>query len=392
MAQSTPTYGVDAWEWQITAVPTGSASGIGVNVDFTDGLAAVQAAQFNADVQGIYTVTVRSHDVSGWSYPVTVEILVVTSGTVLAEANLATHSIGATAPLTGGGALNTNPTVGITQATAGTDGYVTLAKYNAWDDKMDNPMTVMGDMIYGGAGMPATPTRLNVGAATEVLHGGATPSFGQVVEADLDLSDNVTANATAVQHGFAPRLSGAAGEYLNGVGAWTTPAGVTSAYTTIVTNVGGGGGNVNVVHNFGAYPLVQVLIGGVVTPPGVGTVTSITHNTVNDFTVAYSGAAVGHIIASLGSPQAQLVVATGVNRNVLLTDYYVKATAAGIFLHLPTAVGNAGRTFVCDNGAIGNITVDCIVGGQTIEGEASQDVPPDCALVAYSDGANYRIA
>ena len=42
--------------------------------------------------------------------------------------------------------------LGCVQATAGTDGYVTAAKYNQWDAKMSNPMTAFGDLIYGGAG------------------------------------------------------------------------------------------------------------------------------------------------------------------------------------------------------------------------------------------------
>lgn len=48
-----------------------------------------------------------------------------------------------------------------------------------------SPMTTAGDVIYGGTA--GTGTRLGIGAATTVLHGGASaPSWSQIVNADVD--------------------------------------------------------------------------------------------------------------------------------------------------------------------------------------------------------------
>lgn len=58
------------------------------------------------------------------------------------------------------------------------------------------------------------------------------PAFGnyQLKENGLWLSDNTIANATSSRHGFAPKLSGAATDYLDGSGAWSVPAGAGSEY------------------------------------------------------------------------------------------------------------------------------------------------------------------
>lgn len=46
-----------------------------------------------------------------------------------------------------------------------------------------------------------------------------------IVEADLDLSDNTTANVSTAKHGFAPKLPNDATQYLDGSGAYSVPSG-----------------------------------------------------------------------------------------------------------------------------------------------------------------------
>lgn len=61
-----------------------------------------------------------------------------------------------------------------------------------------------------------------------------------VTEDDLSFSDVTTANADASKHGLLPKLSGNAGEFLNGTGGWTTAAGagtVTSVALTMPTGI-----------------------------------------------------------------------------------------------------------------------------------------------------------
>ena len=308
------------------------------------------------------------------------KVLGIVGGVIASITDAAlTALVAVTAPLTGGAAI------GITQATAGTDGYLTQAAYNTFLAKMVNPMSNLGDTIYGGAA--GAPTRLPVGAAGTVLKGdGSTPSWGGIVESDITLANNTTNNATAAQHGFAPKLSGVAAQYLAGDGSWAVPAGVASVYADVAYTCGGGGGSKNVVHNFGAYPVVQCIdsTGAVYAP------TSITHNTVNDFTVVFAGAFDGHILATIGSPQLQLYKAVNADYAVLNTDHFIEVTAAGKTLTLPTAVGQTGRVFEIDNSSAGSITVIC-TGAETIWGQATQEIPSQSCMSVYSNGANYRV-
>ena len=89
---------------------------------------------------------------------------------------------------------------------------------------MSNPMTTTGDIIYSSDGS-GTPARLAVGGANVLLHGGTTPAYSAVVEGDLGLTDITTANATTSAHGFLPKLDNNSAHFLNGAGAWSTPAG-----------------------------------------------------------------------------------------------------------------------------------------------------------------------
>lgn len=70
----------------------------------------------------------------------------------------------------------------------------------------------------------------NQGTATTVLHGNASgnPSWSSVIEADMNLSDNTTNNASILRHGFLPKLSNSASQYLDGTGNWSTPPGGTA--------------------------------------------------------------------------------------------------------------------------------------------------------------------
>jgi hypothetical protein len=251
----------------------------------------------------------------------------------------------------------------------------------AWVSVPSNPLTTVGDLIYGG-GTGSTPTALPVGSATEVLHGGVTPTWSGIVEADLAGFTNLTtADSDSTKHGLCPKLSNVAGQYLNGVGNWVTPAGAVTSYTTQGFNLQT---SVTLTHNFGQYPIVQVIDGaGLVIAPD-----TITHISDDAVTVTFVGATTGTIIASIGSPQAQSVVSVNNDYDVLLTDRIVKMTVAGKTATLPTAVGYSGREYIIDNASAGNVYV---TGTQTIQGEATQTIPSDSAIAVYSDGAVWRI-
>ncbi|MEI6186874.1 MAG: hypothetical protein WCP46_00030 [Alphaproteobacteria bacterium] len=246
-----------------------------------------------------------------------------------------------------------------------------------------SPMTTAGDMIYGGVAGAAT--RLGIGGANTVLHGGASAlSWSAVVEADISLSNNVTNNVTTTRHGFVPILPNNATLFFNGQGNFTTPSGL--SINNSYSQTGFSGTTVTVVHNWGAYPVVQVVdsTGAVIIPM------SIVNNTLNDFTVTFSSAHTGTVIASVGGPQPQAVSVVTSNYSVLTTDRIVKVTTVGIIVTLPTAVGNTGREFLINNTTAGNIFLTT-TSSQTINNQITQTIPPYSTLDVYSDGAGYWI-
>lgn len=94
---------------------------------------------------------------------------------------------------TAGGNALTLTTTGTTNVTLPTSGTL-----------MTNPMTTAGDTIYGGAS--GVPTRLAAGTATQVLHGGTTPSWAAVsltadVSGTLPVANGGTGTTTSTGTG-----------------------------------------------------------------------------------------------------------------------------------------------------------------------------------------------
>ncbi len=69
--------------------------------------------------------------------------------------------------------------------------------------------------LWSGLVSPADGTRY--------LRGTNPPTYGQVRDSDIALSDVLTGDVSLTSHGFAPKLSGLATEFLDGTGAYTTP-------------------------------------------------------------------------------------------------------------------------------------------------------------------------
>ena len=90
-------------------------------------------------------------------------------------------------------------------------------------------------------GLTDTPDTYSgqAGKAVVVNAGATALEFGTVAsatvtETELVLADVTADNATVALHGFLPKLSGVATEYINGVGAWSTPAGGGGGATTFL--------------------------------------------------------------------------------------------------------------------------------------------------------------
>lgn len=77
--------------------------------------------------------------------------------------------------------------------------------------------------------LPAGTTDFSAtGGSSQVVKqasAGGAFTVAQVTDADLSTSDITTNNATSSKHGFLPKLSNTATEYLDGTGAFSTPAG-----------------------------------------------------------------------------------------------------------------------------------------------------------------------
>jgi hypothetical protein len=293
-------------------------------------------------------------------------------------------TLSTTAPLNGGGTMNTDLTIAITQATTNTNGYLSFTDWNTFSAKMTNPMSALGDIIYGGTA--GAPTRLNSGSTGTVLHGGSTPTWSPVIETDIALSNNSTNDASTTQHGFLQKLTGNPSAYLRADGAWATPAGVVNSYTSVSYL---SASSKNVIHNFGAYPMVQCIsdLQYVFTPA------SIKHNSVNDFTVTFVSSSSGTIVASVGSPQAQSVLVVAADTALSASNRIVECIAAGKTLTLPFASGNMGREFILKNYSSGSMIV-AAQAGEFIDNDNSWSLPggpPYYALTIYSNGTGWRV-
>jgi hypothetical protein len=279
---------------------------------------------------------------------------------------------------TTGTASNVTGTVAI--ANGGTGETTSLAAFDAL-----SPMTTAGDVLYGG--VAGSATRLALGSANTVIHGGlGGPAYSAVVEADISLSANTINDVSTVKHGFCPVLPNNATQFLNGQGNYAIPSGLTISASYSATSFAGQT-TVSITHNFGAYPLVQVIdnTGAVLIP------LSIINNTINDFTVTFNANTTGTIMASVGSPQPQAVITiASATYTVLTSDRIVKVTAPGCVITLPTSVGNTGREFNIVNASSGTISV---VGtsSQTISTQLAQVLPTYSAMSVFADGANYWI-
>lgn len=168
----------------ITANLTGLATDSTNSVNFTGSL--------NGDVTGTQTTTSVANVGGSTAANINFATVSTLAATPLATAfaivrrdasgNFAATAI--TANLTGnvtGTATNVTGIVAI--ANGGTGQSTANAGFNAL-----SPMTTAGDLIYGGAS--GVGTRLAAGTATQVLHGGTTPSWGAV--------DLATAQVTGV--------------------------------------------------------------------------------------------------------------------------------------------------------------------------------------------------
>jgi len=86
-----------------------------------------------------------------------------------------TPPITANQTITLSGVLSGSGTTGITVSAASGYYIPTTTDQSTWNSGLSNPMSAVGDMIYGGTG--GTPTRLVVGSSGQILQGGTNPAW-----------------------------------------------------------------------------------------------------------------------------------------------------------------------------------------------------------------------
>lgn len=244
-------------------------------------------------------------------------------------------------------------------------------------------------------GSPATPTTANVADTSNkryvtdaqlvvIGNTSGTNTGDQVIsDATISTSDITTNNATTAKHGFLQKLPGGTTTFLRGDGAFATPSGTTNSYLmqsfTSQTSV-------TVTHNFGTYPIVQVIDsnGNVIIPK------TINNSSTNAFTIILSATTSGNVIASVGSPQANSLISISADYTIVATDKFIKQTALSKIVTLPTAVGRQGQEFIIINASIGTTTLNT-TSSQTINGSLTEIFYPQETRSVVSDGSNWLI-
>ncbi len=165
--------------------PSSGAGTIGnVGIGTTDpaqkldvnGTAKMTGFQLGSSATAGHVLTANASGVGTWQ---------VASGGVSA--------VTASVPLASSG--GSTPNITIAQASGSSDGYLSAANFTTFTNKMSNPMTTQGDIIYGGAS--GVPNRLAAGVSGLVLKSngaGTVPSWQ---------TDNTGSGVTAVT-GTAP--------------------------------------------------------------------------------------------------------------------------------------------------------------------------------------------
>lgn len=230
------------------------------------------------------------------------------------------------------------------------------------------------------------PTKAaNLVWASPVSGGAAVPTWRKVIEADFAFTNITTANAVTGVHGLCPALSNDPTQYLNGQGNFAAvSSGAAAGYIEQAFDTATPA-TLTVTHNLNGYPVVQILdaAGKYVELPY-----SIKHNSKNDFTIAFTGAQTGTIVASLGSPGVPGVTTQVVDYTATANDRYIIIQASKI-VTLPAAAGIIGREYVVKRDyTLGDVTVKG-TGADTIDGDATLIMAANhsaARLIAISTG------
>ena len=226
---------------------------------------------------------------------------------------------------------------------------------------------------------------ISTGSSNQLWHGNKT--FSPIVESDISLSSSNTTNDVSItKHGFMPTLPGGTTTYYRADGTFASPSSVTVPNAYFTQSLNGSGVTTTVTHNFGAYPLVQILdsSGNVLIPEIINNVTT------NQFTVTFSAITNGLVIATLGSPQVNTWISTGISYSTQSTDRNILVTSSGVTITLNSSVLTVNQDIQIKNASNGDVTVTTTSG--TIDGGVAPGILSSMdAIKVHFDGTNYYL-
>ena len=182
---------------------------------------------------------------------------------------------------------------------------------------------------------------------------GGVPASSLTGVVDIPHGGTGEVTATTAFNALEPDQSGNSGKVLTTDGTDTSWAIISEAVEQDFTSQT----SVLVTHNFGNFPVVQVLGSSdeVLIP------LTIIHASVNAFTVTFTSSTTGKIIATYGNPASVFNSVTSVSDTytVLASDDTVKCTGSLSFtVNLPAASGIEGQKYNIKHVGSGTITVD----------------------------------
>lgn len=122
---------------------------------------------------------------------------------------------------------------------------VILSTISGWLDLLGS---TRGSVIYRGTSGWTAQTPGTSGYPLISNGTGADPTYSQLAETALNLTDVTTGNVSASAHGFAPKFPNNTTTFLRGDGTYATPPGTTGgAYNRRTNGVTKGSSNTNVV-------------------------------------------------------------------------------------------------------------------------------------------------
>lgn len=220
-----------------------------------------------------------------------------------------------------------------------------------------------------------TPNPTSYAPASEGVTNGNTHNHvggdgGSIPEDALSLSDNTTSNVSTSAHGFAPKLSGNAGQYLNGVGIYSSPSGSGDVLGPATNSADyipqwDGVSTKTLKNGYSVVGLLSLLY-------PVGTIYTNRTDATNPATLLGFGtwtAIAGRVMVGVGtSDQAFNANTTGGASTVTLTG-----AQSGVASHTHAVSAGAGAGFYTTKGVAGSGELSGVQSGTSFSGSTAND-------------------